>query len=129
VSIQRPKITNKASIISKPKIHAQVWRAKFPGLYSCGIIIIVKLSCLMAKLHDNLFLLVKPKAPHRNIKGTCKNLTPIISRLCGTYIWTTPKLPYFGPLEYLKTPNNLECVGSLIPSPSYLCEIHGDSIG
>jgi hypothetical protein len=72
----------------------------------------------MAKLHDNLFLLVKPKAPHRNIKGTCKNLTPKISRSCGTYIWTTPKLPYFGPLEYLKPANIFEGVGPLIPSPS-----------
>lgn len=79
----------------------------------------------MAKLHDNLFLLVKPKAPHRNIRGICRNLTPKRSRLCGTYIRTTPKLPYFGPLEYLKTANILECVGPLIPSPSYLCEIHG----
>jgi len=62
----------------------------------------------MAKLHDNLFLLVKPKAPHRNIRGICRNLTPKRSRLCGAYIWTTPKLPYFGPLEYLKTANIFE---------------------
>ncbi len=83
----------------------------------------------MAKLHENLYLLVKPKAPHRNIKGTCKNLTPKISRLCGTYIWTTPKLLYFGPLEYLKTANIFECMGPLTPSHSYVCEIHGGSIG
>jgi hypothetical protein len=76
----------------------------------------------MAKLHDNLFLLVKSKAQH-------KILTPIISIFCGTYIWTTPKLPWFGPLDYLKTANIFECVGPLIPSPSYLCEIHGASIG